>query len=234
MKIDWDSEEAKGCDYCLYEKDHNQYRFYNVMPIIESNGNWSYSDNYFGYPLANSWSLHERQNKESEIPEGAKYKNKSTEALAVYYKEKNGSLMYWHGKGLKWLGSYHNWSWAFENLTEIKQEKEMKENIYTKEMYNRGETINSEMTAMYKDKKVLIRLCCDELNNVVFRFEGAWLTVHVDEIKPVDTRTDKEKALDDLVAGFNKNNFGTYINDMDLASIVNIAFEAGITFTRDK
>ena len=50
----------------------------------------------------------------------------------------------------------------------------------------------------------------------------------------VYTRTEKEKAIDELFMQISATQFDANFNDMDLKSIIAAAFNAGISFARDK
>ncbi len=60
INIDWECDDAEGKNYCLYSKSDYSCRFYKTKPIIDSEGLWTYNENYFGAPLADKWALHER------------------------------------------------------------------------------------------------------------------------------------------------------------------------------
>jgi hypothetical protein len=128
-----------------------------------------------------------------------------------------------------------------------------KEAVYTQEMYDNGDAIKIGMSCrayIYAETKkqgcpldnwadVIFKDRCKSPNSgtcyVVKDSNGISHVINFSShIKPIDQRTDIQKAVDDLVLQINRVQYDANMSDMALKDIIAVAFEAGISFTGDK
>jgi hypothetical protein len=121
-----------------------------------------------------------------------------------------------------------------------------KEAVYTREMFNKSEIPKVGMKALY-DKAEVIIVGFKRSGAIVFEYK---LSGTVDaicmlsgnkSIKPIDTRTDSEKAIDDLMSKIGPVHYDAHMGNMSLKDVVKFAVEliekgdvTGISFTGDK
>ena len=182
----------------------------------------------------------------SEIPEGATHK--ANEDIA-YYKYINNVL---HGWFNGWVIDESSEEWLELNLTPIKQDKEM---IYTKEMHEAdinpaiGSKViyNLSKSAMCENKEYRLTKVGQEMtvvaivnNSLVCLISDDYEfcdTVNNGHFKPIDTRTDTEKAIDDLADGISASYSDDQSFKEDAINMLNFIKAGkihGITFTGDK
>ena len=161
----------------------------------------------------------------SEIPEGATHKSEegnyikaSGEDVSCFINDEWESVC-----SLVMLGAM--------NLTPIKQDKEM---IYTKEMHEAGELPKVGMMVSTEAGEYVVLLINDK--EIVFEDEqGFYISINKHKVKPIDTRTDTEKAIDDikkLLISVAEKSF-----DVTAQVILEKAIAGkihGVTFTGDK
>ena len=127
------------------------------------------------------------------------------------------------------------------NATPIKQDKEM--NVYTKEMQEAGELMpKAGMSAVLDGVKVVFVIGVKRNGGLVFEYEHGSTDSFNDEVgnkrlTPIDTRTDTEKAVDDLADGIS----ASYSDDQSfkedarrMLDLIKTGKIHGITFTGDK
>lgn len=80
--------------------------------------------------------------------------------------------------------------------------------VYTQEMYDKGEKPKKGMICLVDDihRELLLPIDSDDMG--VIKVDGAYYIICRTALKPIDNRTKKEKAIDDirLSCGFNKLN----------------------------
>ena len=183
----------------------------------------------------------------SEIPEGATHKSEE------------GNYIKANGEDVSWFIN-DEWksvsSWVMlgaMKLTLIKQDKEM--NVYTKEMHEAdinpaiGSKViyNLSKSAMCENKEYRLTKVGQEMtvvaivnNSLVCLISDDYEfcdTVNNGHFKPIDTRTDTEKAIDDLADGISASysNSKSFKEDArEMLDIIKAGKIHGITFTGDK
>ena len=174
----------------------------------------------------------------SDIPEGA------THTLDGFYFKIKGQVWFYYSskpQRFNWRLSMLQNIYIENNATPIKQDKEM---IYTKEMFNNSETPKVGMQIGVRFDKAskpnygklialtnqYIILLEDEAQERHYH-RGTWI------FSPVDTRTDTEKAVDDLADGIS----ASYSIDQSfkedargMLDLIKAGKIHGLTFTGDK
>ena len=172
----------------------------------------------------------------SDIPEGATHKQD------VFFYKKECACWYIYMSGWKPNTVANELrGWAESNLTLIKQDKEM---IYTKEMQEAGELPKVGMMVGVKfnksshaDKGKILALTKEyvilgigeEIEQHFYR--NSW------DILAIDTRTDTEKAVDDLADGISASCSDDQSFKEDAINMLNFIKAGkihGVTFTGDK
>ena len=164
----------------------------------------------------------------SEIPEGATHKSEE------------GNYIKANGEDVSWFIN-DEWksvsSWVMlgaMKLTLIKQDKEM--NVYTKEMQEAGEPPKVGMMVSTEAGEYVVLLINDK--EIVFEDEqGFYISINKHKVKPIGTRTDTEKAIDDLTVGISASysNSKSFKEDArEMLDIIKAGKIHGITFTGDK
>ena len=163
----------------------------------------------------------------SEIPEGATHKQD------VFFYKKECTCWYVYMSGWKPNTVANELrGWAESNLTLIKQDKEM---IYTKEMHEAGELPKVGMMVSTEAGEYVVLLINDK--EIVFEDEqGFYISINKHKVKPIDTRTDTEKAVDDLADGISASysNSKSFKEDArELLDLIKAGKIHGVTFTGD-
>ena len=170
----------------------------------------------------------------SEIPEGATHKQD------VFFYKKECTCWYVYMSGWK-PNTVANQlrGWAESNLTPIKQDKEM---IYTKEMQESGELPKVGMKFLDRNNNLSKCISLSAILN-----QTAWLVTYSygacfnacladkSNIHHIDTRTDKEKAKDDLFNAMIGVEVLSNLHAIDeLFDLIKAGKIHGVTFTGDK
>ena len=167
----------------------------------------------------------------SEIPEGATHKSGFNNA---YYK-KIGREWFCAGQdSQEWnMSNFATTAVIKLSLTPIKQDKEM---IYTKEMHEAGELPKVGMMVSTEAGEYVVLLINDK--EIVFEDEqGFYISINKHKVKPTDTRTDTEKAIDDLTNGISASysNSKSFKEDArEMLDLIKAGKIHGVTFTGDK
>ena len=152
-----------------------------------------------------------------DAPEGAQYYRADCEKFfASWYKDiTDHSYKTWVvGKSHSWTHCHYKSPCLIENMvkrpqstpTETPEEKEALDSIvnkplvYTQEMADNGELLSVGMKAMIKgfEREILLGPDSDG-DYITMNGEGSYDFDSANQFKPIDTRTKKEKAIDDIV-----------------------------------
>ena len=152
-----------------------------------------------------------------DAPEGAQYYRADCEKFfASWYKDiTDHSYKTWVvGKSHSWTHCHYKSPCLIENMvkrpqstpTETPEEKEALDSIvnkplvYTQEMADNGELLSVGMKAMINgfEREILLGPDSDG-DYITMNGEGSYDFDSANQFKPIDTRTKKEKAIDDIV-----------------------------------
>ena len=88
-------------------------------------------------------------------------------------------------------------------VKELSEAKLMSKPVYTQEMKDRGELPSVGMECISYGNRVVILLDADKQGDfVTMNANGIYEFNAIEDINPIDTRTDKEKAIDNLIEVF--------------------------------
>ena len=112
-----------------------------------------------------------------------------------------------------------------------------KEMIYTKEMQEAGELPKVGMMVDFRKCDCEVMTGEDAVGYFVIMYEGEWEVVNTSDITAIDTRTDTEKAIDDLADGISASYSDDQSFKEDAINMLNFIKAGkihGVTFAGDK